>query len=144
MTPLVESLRAGRFADAQRCFDALCETCGVRAIADHEPGLVDGVFRPRHGELPAPERLIALGRSWEQFDRAFVRDRRAHEPAVAALRRLLEESGLPSLLDDHLFVVRSLHAVVSAGEIVRADLGSIALQPHVPEATLFRRHLKLR
>ncbi len=87
------------------------EKHGVRIHDDHDARVAPGAFKPH---MPiSEERVRALTRSWEQFDRALEPLGRAAERdlVIRSLGPFVSDSGLwiagADLADDHLFIFRS-------------------------------------
>lgn len=96
---------------ALRAYREAEEKHGIRIYDDHDARVAPGAFKPH---MPISEqRVRALTRSWEQFDRALEPLGRGAERnlVIQALGPFISDTGLwvagIDLADDHLFIFRS-------------------------------------
>ncbi len=113
--PLIASLLS--YADGQTSKEqaiaslkAVENQHGVHIYDDHDARVAPGAFKPH---MPiSEERVRALTKSWEQFDRALEPLGRAAERqlVIRALGPFISDTGLwiagADLADDHLFIFR--------------------------------------
>lgn len=113
--PLIASLLG--YADGQytkeqaiASLEAIENHHGVHIYDDHDARVAPGAFKPH---MPiSEERVRALTKSWEQFDRALEPLGRADERqlVIRALGPFITDAGLwvagADLADDHLFIFR--------------------------------------